>query len=507
MFVNKDGSIDLIYDIEIACVSGSFNVSYIGQPKADFNLGEAFDEKGNALKISKVSGSSEVEVDFHSRVFAGESVRFNLTTSVPKMVYLDTLNPGYAGLQFIPQWWEETSLKELRVLIVLPKGAVKEQIKTPPDRFYNSTFTDPETGGLVVYWEKFDLAPNENFPVGVSFPKELVGQYQVQRTGWDAFVYNILLPNAPIIGAGVVLLVVIVLVVRNAAKRRPYEKPRLRIESLGVRRGLTAVEAAWLLGLGPVKIVVAMLYGLMQKRAVWVTESEPKLKLEVQPEFRDAAGTKDLPIRYYEHRFIDSVKDDGTLEENGLASAVALVRDTVEEKMRGYNRQENVKYYQGIVEQAWKQVEGAGTPELASTAFDENLLWLYLDGDFGNKFKGNLGNQVFIPDPAWWWYWWWARPNPHPPVPGTGAPTGGEIKPQPLPGGEFADKVVSSLEKSANDLVTNLEKFADSIAPAKAEPSHAPARRGSGGFCACANCACACACVSCACACAGGRVR
>jgi hypothetical protein len=505
LWVNTDGSIDLLYDIDIACDQGSFSQVFVGQPKDSFTLGVAFDSNGNSLSIAKdMEQGPAVQVSLSSPLSAGNHVQFNLTTNVQGMVYLDNTNPGNVGLQFIPSWWDE-AVMELRVLIVLPAGATSNNVRNTPD--YDNILTDPETGNLMLYWQRLNLAPNDKFTVGVSFPKELVSQYQVQRTGWEAFVYDFLLPNAPIIGAGVILFVVIVLVVRNAAKKRPYEKPRLKIESLGVRRGLTAVEAAWLLGLGPVKIVVAMLYGLMQKRAVWVTESEPKLKLEVQPEFRDASSTKDLPIRYYEHRFIDSVKDDGTLDENGLASAVALVRDTVEEKMRGYNRQENVKYYQGIAEQAWKQVEGAGTPELASTAFDENLLWLYMDADFGNKFKGTLGNQVFIPDPAWWWYWWWARPDPHPPMPGTGVPTGGEIKPQPLPGGEFADKVVSSLEKSANGLVTNLEKFADSIAPAKAEPSRSPARRGSGGVCACANCACACACVSCACACAGGRVR
>jgi len=506
IWVNEDGSIDLLYDIEIACDSERITRVWIGQPVEDFTLGEAFDEEGNALEISKdFEEGFDVLVMFRAPIDAGESLRFNLTTNVQKMVWLDDDNPGNVGLMFIPTWWGEV-VKELRVLIVLPVGAVVEEVRNTPD--WDNTFTEEQTGRLVLYWERSDLPPNERFTVGVSFPKELVDRYEVQKSGWGRFITRFILPTLLTIIAVIVIIVGLVFWVRKALRRRPYRKPGIRMEALGSRRGLTAVEAAWLLGLGPVKLVVAMLYGLLRKRAVWVREQEPKLRLEVQPEFRDGTGTQKRPLRYYERRFIRSIGDDGNLNEGGLATAVMLVRDTVEQKMRGYNRRETVQYYRKIVDQAWSQVEQAGTPEMMSQAFDENLLWLYMDGEFESKVKGAMADQVFIPQYNWWWYWWWARPGPTPPTPGpTVEPKAPQPQPQPLPGGEFADRIVTNLEASANKLVTNLEKFADAVAsPRRSEVRRAPVRRGSGGFCACASCACACACVSCACACAGGRV-
>ena len=500
IWVNGDGSIDLLYDIEIACDSERITRVWIGQPTGDFTLGEAFDEEGNALEISKdFEEGFDVLVLFTAPIPAGESLGFNLTTNVQKMVWLDEDNPGNVGLMFIPTWWGET-VKELRVLIVLPEGADVGQVRNTPD--WDNALTEEETGRLVLYWERFNLKPDEKFTVGVSFPKELVDHYEVQDGGKKPLI-GLVLPILLTIVAIIIVIVVIVLIVRKAV-RRSYRKPGLRMETLGVRRGLTAVESSWLLGLGPAKLVVAMLYSLLRKRAVWVREREPKLRLEVQPDFRDQTGTRETPLRYYEHRFLRSIGADGTLNEDGLVQAVRVVRDTVDQKMRGYNRGDTIQYYRKIVDQAWSQVEKAGTPELMSEAFDENLLWLYMDDDFNSKVKVAMEDQVFVPNPNWWWYWWWARPRPTPPTPG---PAVEPRAPQPLPGGEFADRIVTSLEESANKLVTNLEKFADAVAPApKAKAGRAPVRRGSGGSCACANCACACACVSCACACAGGRV-
>jgi len=501
IWVNEDGSIDLLYDIEIACDSERITRVWIGQPTGDFTLGEAFDEEGNALEISKdFEEGFDVLVLFTTPISAGESLGFNLTTNVQKMVWLDEDNPGNVGLMFIPTWWGE-AMKELRVLIVLPEGADVGQVRNTPD--WDNTLTEEETGRLVLYWERFNLEPNEKFTVGVSFPKELVDHYETPQDGEKKSIIGLALSILLPIIVVIVVIVVLVKIVRKAIKRS-YRKPGMRMETLGVRRGLTAVEATWLLGLGPAKLVVAMLYSLLRKRAVWVKEREPKLMLEIQPDFRDHTGTRETPLRYYEHRFIRSIGGDGTLNEDGLVQAVRVVRDTVEQKLRGYNRRDTVQYYRKVVDQAWSQVERAGTHELMSEAFDENLLWLYMDDDFDSKVKVAMEDRVFVPQPNWWWYWWWMRPRSTPPTPG---PTVEPRAPQPLPGGEFADRIVTSLEVSSNKLVTNLEKFADAVAPApRSKTRRASVRRGSGGSCACASCACACACVSCACACAGGRV-
>ena len=186
-----------------------------------------------------------------------------------------------------------------------------------------------------------------------------------------------------------------------------------------------------------------------------------------------------------------------------------FLRDTVDEKLKGYSRKETVDYYRKIVATAWTQVEQAGTPELASNAYDEQLLWLMMDPNQRARTETIFRDRPFQPQPMWFWWWYGYtiyhphptyRPRHHPPHPKRPSH-------QPIPGADFANNIATSLEKTSNNIVVNLEKFANAIVPPPPKASHEPTRKGSDTVCACAACACACACVSCACACAGGGGR
>ena len=59
-----------------------------------------------------------------------------------------------------------------------------------------------------------------------------------------------------------------------------YQKPQVSMETLGIKRGLTAVEASYLLDMKPPQLVTEILYSLLQKRAVWAEETKPSLKLK-----------------------------------------------------------------------------------------------------------------------------------------------------------------------------------------------------------------------------------
>ena len=511
-----DGSIDLLYDINLTCDSQRIRWITIGQPTGDFTLGQAYDSAGHTLNIKKYFEGNEyfVNVTFTSPILSGKSIRFNMTTNVRGMIYLDDKNPGNVGMLFTPAWWQGASVRDLRLLIVFPPGLQKDVPKTLTGVPYNNT--DTEGGRLVYYWQRSNLSPGAQLSFGVSFPKEYI-KSGIHYTGLNWFLYDFL-PHYwfILLGGGLVVVFGSLLTV-NYVKRHPYEKPKIKMESLGIRRGLTAVEASWLLGLGPQKIVVEILYSLLKKHAIWVKEQKPVLKLEVvkpsegATEVREGDGGVEAeakaeaePLRYYEMSFIRSIGEDGTLNEKSLAGTVMLLRDTVEEKMRGYHREDTVNYYRKIVNEAWEQVRTAGTPDMAAQAFDENLLWLILDKDFKTRTGEILGDRPFPIYPGWWWYWWWRYPQPYPP---TRAPIPSQEARTPLPGGEFADRVATSLENAAGGIVKNLENFANAIVPAAPKSvSNTPIRQGSSCACACVSCACVCACVSCACACAGGRV-
>jgi len=302
------------------------------------------------------------------------------------------------------------------------------------------------------------------------------------------------------------LIVIVAVVV--ATRKRSYLTPKVSIETLGVRHGLTAVEASYLLDLKPTQIVTEILYSLLQKRAVWVESTNPALKLRIMPMFQNKTGTEENPLRYYEIDFLNAVKDDGALDEEKLAHTVMFLRDTLEQKLRGHSRRDTMDYYRKIVAKAWSQVEQAGTVDLASKAYDEQLLWLMLDPNYRSRTETTFRDRAFEPSPFWFWYWYgYHHYNPHPAyTPNVDAPTQA-AKPPTIPGAEFANNIATAVEKTSSNIVVNIEKFANAIIPIQTQKaSHAPASHDAGCVCACAACACACACVSCACACAGGGV-
>jgi len=503
IWVNQDGTIDLLYDIEISCDQGEISSDLgvrIGQPTDDFTVEQAQDKEGNPLPWED---ASKYEQKYYAvRVFlptitAGETFRFTLVTNVGHMIWEDEDNPGNVGMQFIPVWWDAV-VNEIRVSIVLPQGVTTENVRNVPD--WNNTLS--EDNRLILYWEGYNLQPNQEFPVGeeyigVSFPKEYVEHYEVRENGILAFLksYGVWI--------GVFLLFVgIIGGVVYVTRKGNYVRPVLRMETLGIRRGLTAVEASYLLEVKPTKIVTAILYSLLKKRAIWATSTEPSVNLKIVKEHEE-------PLRYYENTFLRAIKKDGTLNEEKLAKVVIELREDVEEKLRGYCRKDTMKYYEKIVAKAWDQVEQAGTAQLASKAYDEQLLWLLLDEKFGSRTEDAFRTRVFEPELLWFWYWYGYHYHPRPEYQPTTAPPSEQTVPPKIPGADFANNIATAVEGTANNIVVNLEKFANAIIPApppSQKTSKQPAHHRSSCACACAACACVCACVSCACACASGGV-
>ena len=504
IWINQDGTIDLLYDIDLKLDSGdSISRVYVGQPQRDFTIGEAFDEHGSQLAASDSSSGSDykVQVTLKGAIEAGESAKFSLITNVAGMLYNDTMNPGNLGMQFTPSWYN-ADVNDLRIKIVLPPNLNSSEVKTTQEAYWNTTAT--ENGRLTVYWETQNLSPNEQYPVGISFPDDYLPDYRPEQPSTDIEFEIIAFAVLGVIVASLAVGIAIYFV-----QKKPYKAPKLSMETLGIRRGLTAVEASYLLEMKPTQIVTEILYSLLKKRVVWTETTKPSLKLKIMPEFKDNKGTAEKPLRYYEIDFLNAVRGNGTLEEEKLAQTVMFLRDTVEQKLRGYSRQDTKDYYRKITVKAWAQVEQAGTPDLASKAYDEQLLWLLLDPKYRSRTETVFQNLTFEPDPLWFWYWYGYRnyhPNPtyKPNVASTTQPS----KPPTIPGADFANNIATAVEKTSSNIVLSIEKFANAILPAPppVKASRSPTRQGSDCVCACHACACACACVSCACACAGGGV-
>ncbi len=499
IWILNDGTIDLLYDIEIACDQGEIRRVDVLQPVRDFTIGEAKDDRNQVLRTESVTEGDwyAARVWLGEPIGAGSSVRFTVISNIGGMIWEDETNEGNVGMQFVPATWVGTSVRtELRVAIVLPKGVSKNNVKTTETFWDNAYYDETEEDRLVLYWERDNWHPEERFEVGVSFPEEYVENFERRRSGFFDLAGTYL---ASAVAAVIPVILVIGVVVFAVRSRRSYKRPVLAIESLGIRRGLTAVEAAQLVQVSPQKIVVMMLYGLMKKHAVWVETVKPTLRLRIKAQSSE-------PLYYYEHEFIKAIRKDGTLDEENLAKAITVLRSGVRSRMTGYCRIETIDYYQKILDRAWEEVRSAQTPELMSDAYDERLLWLLLDEKFQSRTEGLFQDTVFYPNPGWWWYQYNDGYYSSSPQERIDNPKE-SLDLKEIPGVRFADTVASAMEQTAHRFVSDVEKFADSIVPEpppSEKTSQEPIHQGSSCVCACANCACACACVSCACACASG---
>ena len=501
IFINQDGTIDLTYNITVTVTSGAMRAFDVGQPNRDFTIGETVDQNGNQLDNYKYT-PDVASVDFKQPLQVQDSIWFMVTTNVANMIANDSTNAGNYRLIFPPQWDQNTPIHDVRVQIILPSSVTGDQIKFDPNHPWDNTLN--VEGNLAVYWEIPVLQAGQQIPLAVSFPASALPDYIPTETSMDGLDTVIII----ILAIGGFFVIIIFIFIVTKLIKSSYTSPQVSIETLGIKRGLTAVEASYLMGLKPTQIVTEILYSLLQKRAIWAEKTNPSLKIQVLPPYENKTGTSQNPLRYYEIDFLGALKPTGTLDEDKLARAIMTLRDTVEQKLEGYSRKDTIDYYRKIVNQAWNQVEQAGTPQLTSNAYDEHLLWLMLDPNQRTRTETVFSDRPFQPNPMWFWWWYgYTIFHPHPTYrPNINAPTQ-SANPPTIPGTEFANTIATAVEKTSNNIVTNLEKFANSIVPPPPKASHQPARKGSGCVCACAACACACACVSCACACAGGGGR
>jgi hypothetical protein len=424
---------------------------------------------------------------------------------------------GYASGLFSPNWFGKEYVygtTDLTVRFHLPLG-----IQTEEPRWHESPSgwpsDAPATGldqeGRVLYeWSNPNANAYTPYVFGASFPAQYVPEEILQEPTVEPTLSidsDAIFTFCCIGGVfGFIILIVVASTYSQNRRKLDYLPPKISIEGHGIKRGLTAVEAAILLETALDRVLTMILFGVIKKGAARVTQEDP---LEVE-------GIKPVPedLRTYETEFLEAmaIKNKGDRQRALQKLTVNLVQ-SIQKKMKGFSLKETKDYYQTIVKQAWNQVETAETPEVKSEKYADNLEWSMLDRDFENRTRRTFSTGPVIM-PHWWMLY---RPSSAPSVsPGRVSSTpssvtvthskGGVSLPS-LPGSQFAASVVTSVQNTAGNLVSNLTSFTGGVTKTT-NPPPPPSRATSGGrpssggrSCACA---CACACAGCACACAGG---
>jgi hypothetical protein len=525
VYLSSEGTVSLEYRFTFSNNPTASAIEYVdvGMPNSDFSLnGAAALVDGQPVSLSR--SDYEGDGSGFAVVLGSASIQPGRTgtvaVSIPEAgswLYFDDNDKGYASFVFSPTWFGSqyvTGLTDMQVSFHLPPGVQPEE-----PRWHQAPSgwpSEPETGideaGQIVYtWSNPQVSATRKYEFGASFPAQYVPAAAVtkpsfwERTGisQDAFFTFLCCGGiiAGMVGTGWLST--------QASKRRKlqYLPPKVAIEGLGIKRGLTAVEAAILMEQPLDKVMTMILFGILKKGAATVRKRDPL----------DLDATVPLPadLQPYETQFIHAFEIQSKAERRKALQNVTIdLVKTVSGKIKGFSRKETQDYYRSIMEKAWSQVEAAQTPEVKSEMFDKNLEWTMLDKDYDDRTR-----EVFRTGPVYIPNWWGrfdptysrpmssSKPMASPaPVGGSGGGGGGISLPT-LPGGSFAASIVNGVENFSSSVIGNVSDFTSSVTnktnpvPVVTATRSSSSGRSGGSGCACA---CACACAGCACACAGG---
>lgn len=515
VYWNSDGTSSLDYYLTFTNQPSGHAIEFVdvGMPNGnfDFNSIQA-DINGQPLSVSsdfQGSGGDGFAVEMGSNAIPpGETGTIHVYVGrVSGVLYPDDDDSNYASAVFAPLYYQSnviTGNTDITVTFHLPPGVKPEEPRwhSVPSGFPSEPETALDDQGRVTYtWRNPNADASRQYEFGASFPKSYVPA--------DSIV-TVQLPSISISGDAIVgvlclgffgfmfLGIPILGVIAGNRRKLQYMSPRISIEGHGIKRGLTAVEAAILMQQPLDKVMTMILFGAVKKNVAEVVTRDP-LELKIASPLPDE-------LHDYERSFLNAFKEKNKAERRKLLQemSVKLVR-SVSEKMRGFSRRETLDYYKNIMEKAWAQVQAANTPEVQSKMFEEALEWTMLDRDYDDRTRRVFTGPVFVP-------MWWPRYDPtwrgggtiptqtRPSVPSSSR--GGSTA---LPGADFAASVVTGVQTFSQNVIGNVNEFTSRVTnltnPPPPPPRSSGGRAGGGGG---RSCACACACAGCACACAGG---
>ena len=526
-YLTEDGTAGIEYTYQFVNNSGSPDIEFvdIGMPANSKYSYSNMSAEINGNKITHIQKSEYVSnaVEFGLGDYAipanGTGTFHAMIWGVENVVFVGTAEEeeAYAGSEFQPNYFESGTVSgstDMTVTIVLPAGIAENE-----PRYYtpqgwpgaDEPLSRRDDQDRVTYtWQDSNASMTSRYVFGASFPARYVPEDKILEepvdtssgSGFGGIISDIF-QNFTCCGIGSIFAVFfgwsIYQSTAGAKKRKmKYLPPKISIEGHGIKRGLTAVEAAILLEEPMDKVLTMVLFSVVKKGAANVTSKDP-LKLDFLEPIPEG-------LRAYEVDFLRAFKEEKPgARRNELQSLMVKLVKSITKKIKGFSYKETVEYYKNITEKAWKHVEEANTPEVSMKNLDEAMEWTMLDKDYEDRSKRVFTGPVYVP-------MWWGRYDPS--FGGSsmgggaagkgfssGKSSGGQSVSLPhLPGSDFAASVVTGIQGFSAGVIGDLTKFTGGITD-KTNPipksTYSGGRSGGGSSCACA-------CASCACACAGG---
>ncbi len=582
VFIEPDGTARLVYDITFANqrTGRSIDVVDIGLPTARYNISN-MRASIDGVELYDIRPSEYVKpgVEVHLAglwISPGDTGTLHFEATIPDLLFEDVTNRDYASFQITPTWFDErfvSGTTNLHIAIHLPEGISPEDMLYQNEAFGQRALFQDRAVALWQFPATRLTGPNL---VGVSFPS--AGISNVQRmtvldlaelwlvgnptlrlilgllfasvltyifvrvtggTGWTLWfiamigmVYLFLRWPLSLLVAFLPLFVLLYLVERKRKRRKlPYMPPIAQVEGGGIKRGLTAPEAAALLEMPLNKVLTLIIFGLLKKGVLRQTGEDP-FTVELNPAYQAAADKRNqeqrreprkraaqqagIVLHTYEHYFLDALeaKPGAPVQKVDFGEAMDWFLRNVARRMKGFDLSDTQEYYQAIVRRAVEQAKAIPDIPAREQALDRDMEWVLLDDNFPTVF--NTPTYTYRPI--------WARP-----VSSSGSGGGMALPGLPSSGGShgpaapsfgnvaagfagWTENTMGALAASISPSslpslagkggfvnLSGVDKVTGDVFKALASSSSSSRSGGGGGGCACAGCACACACAG------GGR--
>ncbi len=575
--IKTDGSTLIDYDIQFHNENNAdpIDVVDIGVPHENYSIGEV-KASLDGKELTDVRPSQFVpngfEVHLDKPIRRGRDGTLRVQFVMPKMLYQDTTRDDYASFRITPTWFGDAYVlgnTNIEIFVRLPDGVQPDEVLHQGLPFTSKAKRGEET---YVYWQFPTERLTKPHVVGLSFPKRGV-ENVIRQSAIDLLVEWFSHSEEARIIAGLVFAVlfgvfffrfsggtgvtVYVLVMAGAGalfvfhpgwhlalmpapilliglnewslqrRKSHYMPPIAQTDGGGIKRGLTAPEAAVLLELPLSKVLSLIIFGLLKKGVARQVSADP-LVVEINPEFtppkeilkdadrdafyRQAGMDKKIVIHAYEHAFLFLLQTNLNVpvkDVNFSLPMKCLVQATAA-KLSGFDLAQTKEYYSSIVKRAAEQAAAIGDIPQRTATIDRNLEWILMDDYSPTVFDYGGGGYRPI-----WTRGGYIGPMTTPAGGGLGIPSG---EPSVTPSftdvaasfsgwaentmGSLADSVSPDFLQTAKTTggfldLSSVDRVTGNILEAISDGSSGGG--GGGGGCACAGCACACACAG------GGR--
>jgi len=535
--INVDGSIAIDYTMTFLNDANAHEIDIvdIGLPNYNYDV-KSITAEIDGVPIKKITQSDIVQpgislyLQGNTIPPGGRGTAHAYIPSVGKSVFPATQeeNEDYASMVFWPHWYDRQNCygkTNYQMTILLPPGVSESEGRYfIPENWPGAQEPESllmEDGRIFYTWVSDQANSYSQYSFGASFPSRLLNAGAIVTEPYElptadsgrssGFNFSSVCPFIFCFGFVLFFGLFIYSGIKGYEKRKlKYLPPKILIEGNGIKRGLTAVEAAILMEQPMDKVFTMILFSVLKKNAAEVITKDP---LDIKP-------VTPIPeeLYLYEKDFLEAFNLQGSQRKKALQVTMVNLIKSVTEKMKGFSRKETLAYYDQIMQKAWQEVKQAATPEVKAQVYEEVMDWTMLDRKYEDHTREVFSGPVLYPTPSWWWRYDPTSPRPSPsPVKPSAMPAASSAGIPPptismpkMPGSAFAASVVNSVSSFSSNILGGLSGFSSSVTNVTNPPPPPSTYRittrsgGSGGGGGGHSCACACACAGCACACAGG---